>query len=94
MPTLPQCDSYATIYATTGAPAAGVLVSIKRVEVELTAIWLSEKRTTTDTSGTFHIVLPQDATAYIYAPATGFDCLDGCPYKVPAAESGALIPLT
>ena len=93
MPTLPQCATYATIYQKTGAPAVGLQVNIKRVEVGATPIVLIERRVTTDDTGTFHIVLPQDATAYIYANATGFDCFDGCPFKVPAAESGALIPL-
>jgi hypothetical protein len=91
---LAQCDAFGFIYDQAGDPAADILVVLKRVlDASGSPILLSPKTTLTDSAGSFHFTLPEDATAYISARASAlWNCPDGRPFKVPPGPSGELIP--
>jgi len=91
---LAQCDAFGFIYDQAGDPAADILVVLKRVlDASGNPILLSPKTTLTDSAGSFHFTLPEDAIAYISARASAlWNCPEGRPFTVPPGPSGELIP--
>jgi hypothetical protein len=96
MPTsLPQCDAFGFIYDKAGAPAADVLVTLKKVyDADGNPILISPLTTVTDSDGAYHFTLPQNALAYVSARATTLWICppEGIPYRVPATSTGELLP--
>lgn len=93
---LDQCDAYGTIFEMSGAPAAGVLVRLLRVEDaagHAISLVPTPLITETDASGQYHFTLPQNARAYVTARATTLEsCNGGIPLLVPDSDTGELIP--
>jgi hypothetical protein len=93
MSALAQCDAFGFIYDQAGDPAPDVLVTLKSVlDASGNAILLSPLTTLTDSAGSFHFTLPEDAAATISARASGlWNCPDGRVFKVPPGPTGELI---
>jgi hypothetical protein len=96
MAALPQCAATYPIYDPTGAPYADLLVTVEKViDANGNSIYIGPLTAYTDPSGIFSAKLPQGATAYLSARASGlWNQPGGVPFAVPNAASGQLVPLS